>query len=77
MFDQENLYQNLSTIFGIPIEMVNNKMTMENSECWDSLKHMALITMVEDKYNLTLSMDEIVEMTSIEAISKVLDKKIH
>jgi len=76
MLDKESLNQNLSILFGISIDKVTNEMTMENSECWDSLKHMALITMIEDTYNVTLSMDEIIQMISIEAIVEILDQKI-
>ena len=77
MVDTEILIQNLSDLFGVPKNMVTNKMTMENSECWDSLKHMALISMIEDIYNVSLSMDDIVRMVSIQEIINVLTEKTH
>ena len=77
MVDTEILIQNLSDLFGVPKNTVTNDMTMKNSEFWDSLKHMALISMVEDTYNVSLSMDDIVRMVSIQEIINVLTEKTH
>ena len=77
MVDTEILIQNLSNLFGVPKSMITNKMTMKNSESWDSLKHMALISMIENTYNVSLSMDDIVRMVSIQEIINVLTEKTH
>ena len=71
------MIQNLSDLFGVPKNTVTNNMTMKSSECWDSLKHMALISMIEDNYNVSLSMDDIVRMVSIQEIINVLTEKTH
>lgn len=41
---------------------------------WDSLRHIALVTAIEDAYSISLSMDEMMEMVSVRAIQNVLDR---
>ena len=48
---------------------------MNNSDAWDSLKHMELIVSIENKFNVELSADDIVEMIDIKRIKKILNKK--
>lgn len=39
---------------------------------WDSLRHIALVTAIEEAYNISLSMDEMMEMVNVRAIQAVL-----
>lgn len=42
---------------------------------WDSLGHMALIALVEERLSTTLSMDDIMAMTSVRGLAAVLEAK--
>lgn len=53
---------------GTPVEY----WTMETVECWDSLRHMELIGLIEQQYAIELSFDEIVIMQSFSVIQKIL-----
>jgi acyl carrier protein len=39
---------------------------------WDSLRHVALVTVLEETYSISLSMDEMMEIVSVAAIQDVL-----
>lgn len=39
---------------------------------WDSLAHMGLIALVEERFAVSLTMDQIVEMVSLEGLAGVL-----
>ena len=44
----------------------------ENVERWDSLQHIALVRAIEEKFEITLSMDEMMEIDSAGAIANLL-----
>ena len=50
-------------------------LTQDDISGWDSLKHMELVISLEKKYNLTLKLEEILEMNSIQAILNVLKRR--
>ena len=41
---------------------------------WDSLRHVALVTAIEQNFGLALSMDEMVEIRSVQDICNILDR---
>ena len=76
MNNMDKLYIDLSEILEASLEDLRKNLKMEESEIWDSLKHMELIAMIESKYNVNLTVDEIVKMTSIKEITNVLSERI-
>lgn len=56
-------------------QVVTQELSMQHCDRWDSLSHMNLITNLEQKYNLQFSMDEIIQMTSVESIMKLMHGK--
>jgi acyl carrier protein len=76
MISSNEIHDVLSELFGVPKENISDEMTMQDSNDWDSLKHMELISIIENKYKVTLSMDEIVSMVSVKGINNVLSKKM-
>ena len=41
---------------------------------WDSLQHVALVAAIEERFGITLSMDEMVEIRSVKDICNILDR---
>ncbi len=41
---------------------------------WDSLRHVALVSAIETKFAISLSMDEMMEMVSVRDIENVLER---
>ena len=58
----------ISDVLNVPEEDIDENFSIESCENWDSLAHMGLVTAIEEKFALELTMDDIVEMTSIEAM---------
>ncbi len=48
--------------------------TMRSFKQWDSLSHMELIALTEEKLSCTLTMDDIVRMTSLEGLAALLSE---
>lgn len=56
-------------------ERIGDETKIRDLPMWDSLGHMALIALVEERLGTTLSMDDILEMTSVRGLAAVLDRK--
>ena len=72
----------LDALDGIFVELlkvapgnIEDSMTMNDVAMWDSLKHMELITAVEQQFGLELTFEEIATMQSIGAIRKLVAEK--
>ena len=51
---------------------ISDEATMRDLPQWDSLAHMELIVLVEENLRTTLSMDEIMDMTSVTGLARIL-----
>jgi acyl carrier protein len=65
----------MANIFNIKKENVKNNFSMETVGVWDSLKHMMLITAIEDEFKFQMTADEIIGATSYIEIIKILERK--
>ena len=65
----------LKEVLDLTDKEFSETLTQGDIPSWDSLKHMELVISLEKKYNLTLKVDEIIEMNSIKAILNVLRHK--
>lgn len=43
---------------------------------WDSMGHVALASILEEEFGLTLDVDELMEMESVREIVRIIDSKI-
>ena len=72
----KKLNQIISGVLRIKEEELKDKLTMQDLESWDSLKHMDLITSIEKDFDIQFSMDEILIMTDIKTIKKIVNEKL-
>ena len=49
--------------------------SMYNVENWDSLSHLSVIAGLEELYEVTFDVDEMIEMTSLASIKRILEAK--
>lgn len=68
----ENL---LAEILQIPVARITDDLAMRDVETWDSLKHMELIMLLEETFDIELTFSEIVAMQSMGEIKRVLMRK--
>lgn len=65
----------ISEILNISQEEASDDLSINSTDNWDSLKHMELIVGIEETYNIKLEADDIVKMTTLKEIKKILSKK--
>ena len=73
---EQNLYNIFKNILNIKENELHDEMSMKTITNWDSQKHIELIISIEEEFAIPqMSMDEIVEMTSVGAIKRILRSK--
>ena len=72
---EQKLKTVMAEVFEISSDKINGSTTMEGIEQWDSLKHIELMTAIEEKFGVTLEMEELIEMTALKDIKRILNTK--
>jgi len=65
----------LAETLNIPAAGITDGLAMQDVGSWDSLKHMELIVALEQGFGIDFTFEEIVEMTSVGEIKRVLREK--
>lgn len=68
----EDLRNFLALILKLSPSDVNEGLSRSSMQGWDSLFHMDLIVSLEEKYGITLTLEEVMSMSSVAEIEKVL-----
>ncbi|MDX2170991.1 MAG: acyl carrier protein [Deltaproteobacteria bacterium] len=64
----EQLREIMALTFDVPPESISAATTRDSLAKWDSLAHLNLMLAIEDGFGVTLTVDEMSEMTSVAAI---------
>ena len=67
--------QVMSDVFNIDINSINDTSSPDNIENWDSLKHMNLITALEEEFGVIFDDQEIVDSMNYALIVNILNFK--
>ena len=78
----ENIEYKIKKIFckvlGISENDVNDEIAYNTLEAWDSLKHLEIVSELEDEFNIDIEMDDVIAMETFgkikEIVKKYLDK---
>lgn len=65
----------MSDLFEIQEDTITNDTSIHNVENWDSLNHIQLVALIEEKFKMTLTADEITKMINFAEIIKILQDK--
>lgn len=64
-----------STVFGIDNDLIQDNLSPDNLEAWDSMAQFRLIAEIERVFNLSLDYEEIFAMNSVGDIKRILIEK--
>jgi acyl carrier protein len=65
----------LAGIFGLKANQISTALHKDDVGSWDSLKQMDLVLTLEEKYNISLEIPDIIKMDSVANIIDVLKNK--
>ena len=71
---EEKVLEIMRETFGV--EEVTIAASQKNCEQWDSLRHLALASELEDAFDLELEPEEIAEMTDFSRVIAMLKSKL-
>ena len=60
--------------FSIPIESLNEDLSYQSIQDWDSIGHLGLIAELEDVFDISLETDDIIDFSSYEKGKEILAK---
>lgn len=65
----------VAELLQIPAATITDDLAMKDVDAWDSLKHMELVVLMEERFDVQLTFDEIVAMQSVREIKRVLSER--
>ena len=71
----DSLLQVFSEVLGVQASELSDETSPENTEEWDSLAAMSLVTAIENRYDIKISIGEIMSMNSIGNARAILSQK--
>ncbi|MBN2579220.1 MAG: acyl carrier protein [Pirellulales bacterium] len=73
---QEQIDQAFRAAFQLDSQFVlDGPMSYNDVPGWDSVGHMNLVTELESQFQISLEMEEIVAMDSVDAVRKIVEQK--
>ncbi|MFO0388471.1 MAG: acyl carrier protein [Alphaproteobacteria bacterium] len=68
------IHKLIADVLRLPEASVTGDTSMENTQEWDSLKHIEIIVAIEQQLGVELTGDEIADMISVKAIETILHR---
>ena len=73
--NEKKLFEIIARVFNIPVNEINYESNSENIENWDSFTGYVLLDEIETNFNVTFTMDELLEIKKIDDFKNILKKK--
>jgi len=75
MTSLKNLHQVISEVLRLPPDRITADMSIHKVDTWNSLTHIELVVTIEERFHIQLTEDEIVAMTSIAEVERILGSR--
>ena len=73
---EERIKKIMSAVFEISPVEINANSSPENIQSWDSLKHINMVSALEDEFGIAFTDDEIIKIVTFSAIKANLKNKL-
>lgn len=64
----------VADILDLEEERINGSLSPEDTEYWDSMNHLRLVTAIEEEYTIRLTMDEVKSIICVNDIYEIVEK---
>jgi acyl carrier protein len=72
--DQNCIKEIFSEVIGIPVDSITDSLAYNSCEQWDSLKHLQMVAMFEERFDIEIEMDDIIAMETFGKVKEILNK---
>jgi acyl carrier protein len=69
----ENFNEILARIFNTPIKDIQDKMSSKDIPGWDSMNYLLFIAELEKRFNLSFTMNEVMDVKTVGDIRKIVE----
>ena len=59
----------------LEVKSINEQDSAETIAAWDSVRHLTLITAIEERFDIIFDADQMLALTSVSAIVNALDRR--
>lgn len=73
MQTKEKLAQIMTLLLGQDIK-ADSSVSMDNCEIWDSMKHIEIISTIEEEFDISLPIEDIPKLTSFQLLAEAVEK---
>lgn len=71
---EEKLKEIMSQILNLDKMQIDDEFSKDSCEAWDSINQMALITALEEEFNIRFSDEEVLQLLSYKLIKLILSE---
>jgi acyl carrier protein len=72
--NEDKLKEIIADTFDIDEDEINDEMTSDSVERWDSLNHLRLVTALEDEFDIKLTMEDVNTMVDYPKIVEFVSR---
>lgn len=65
----------MSEVLELPADAIDASVTMENTDTWDSIRHMELVVAIEENLGIEFEAIEFMELVSLPEMMRILATK--
>ena len=62
----------VSSVFGVERESLDESSSPESVEGWDSMGHVNLVAALEQRFNVSIDIDDVMQMANVGKIRQIL-----
>ena len=73
MSNDSKIQEILETVLELDPSEYSEDISTENNEKWDSIKHLLLISTIEEEFQINLNDEDLLNLTSFQSIKKRLE----
>ena len=73
---EQKIKRIFAELLGIEESKINNSSSYNSLEGWDSLKHLEIVSRLEEEFGISISMDDIIAMSDFGKVIKIVQKYI-
>lgn len=73
MTNQERLFHTFASTLGLELQVINDQLAYNALPQWDSVAHMGLVAALEQEFQVILSTDDIIDLSSVAKAKEILE----
>lgn len=73
---EKKIQQVMAAVFGVAPESIDKNSSQDNVESWDSVRHLDLITALEDEFEITIPLEEVGNMLNFQLVDIVVEEQL-